>query len=178
MTLAPRAPFTARAQRDETATAGRGHVAEDLAPVFDGAVRREDGAHALVAAHHEFQQVFGGGGGQFAHAEVVDDEQRCRRELVHLCFALAEDVDVGPGKLDDDGVGFAVDDAVAGNEGGVTDGLSEVALASAGGPRSKTSSRALTNFVVANSKMVFRFIFLLKSKSKVSMVLPTSRNAA
>ena len=31
---------------------------------------------ALVAAHDELEQVLGGGGGQLAHAEVVDDEQR------------------------------------------------------------------------------------------------------
>ena len=38
---------------------GRG-VAQEFAPIFDRSVRRQQGAGAFVAAHDDFQQVFGG----------------------------------------------------------------------------------------------------------------------
>ena len=54
---------------------GRG-VAEELGPLVDRAVRGEERARAFVAAHHELEQILGGGLRQLAQAEVVDDEQR------------------------------------------------------------------------------------------------------
>ncbi len=51
-------------------------VAEDLRPIPEGAVRHQDGGIALVAAHDDLQQILGGSGGQFAHPQVVDDQQR------------------------------------------------------------------------------------------------------
>jgi hypothetical protein len=49
-----------------------GGVAEQLAPVLDGAIR---GDQRRGAAHHDLQKALGRGRGESAHAEVVDDEQ-------------------------------------------------------------------------------------------------------
>ena len=51
-------------------------VAEQLSPVVDRAVGSEDRAGPLVAAHDDFEQVFGGVSRELSHAEIVDDEQR------------------------------------------------------------------------------------------------------
>ena len=53
-----------------------GGVAEHFAPVFHRPIRSQQCARAFVAAHDDFEQIFGGGEWKFAHAEVVDDEQR------------------------------------------------------------------------------------------------------
>ena len=52
-----------------------GAVAEELAPLVDRAVGGEHRGGPLVTAHDQLEQVLGGGVGQLAHAEVVDDEQ-------------------------------------------------------------------------------------------------------
>ena len=44
----------------------RGDIAEQFAPVFDGTIRCEQCAEALVAAHDDLQQILGGGVGEFA----------------------------------------------------------------------------------------------------------------
>ena len=59
----------------------RGRVAEQLAPVVDGSIGREQRGGALVAAHDQLQEIFGGGVRQFPHAEIVDDQQRHGREI-------------------------------------------------------------------------------------------------
>jgi hypothetical protein len=64
---------------------------------------------------------------ELAHPEVVDDEQGHRSEVGEVLLAGA--ADGGVGDLLDEGVGLAVEDAVALLDGGATDGLSEVALA-------------------------------------------------
>ena len=64
---------------------GRG-VAEEFAPVAHGAFGREDDRRAFIPAHDELEPIFGGGWWQFAHAEIVDDQQRigqrCRGDLL------------------------------------------------------------------------------------------------
>jgi hypothetical protein len=72
-----------------------GAVAEQLAPVFHGTIRRKQRARALVAAHDDFQQFFGGGQRQLAHAEVVDDQQRHGGQHLHVLFAFAVQGGVG-----------------------------------------------------------------------------------
>jgi hypothetical protein len=62
----------------------RGDIAEQFAPVLDGAIGSEQRAEAFVAAHDDFQQILGGGVREFAHAEVVDDEQRRRCHRFHI----------------------------------------------------------------------------------------------
>ena len=75
-------------------------------------------------------------------------------------------------------MGLAVEHAVALLDGGVADGLRQVALAGAGGPRNSASSRWPMKRPVARSKTRRRFIFLLKVKSKLSRVLSGSRKPA
>ena len=55
--------------------AGGGHVAEELAPVFQRPVAGHDGGAVFVAAHHHFQQIFAGLFGQCFEPHVVDDDQ-------------------------------------------------------------------------------------------------------
>ena len=107
-------------------------VAEELAPVLDGAIRGEDRGGPLVASHDELEEVLGGGVGQLAHAEVVDDEQGDVGQLGEV--GLAGVGEGGLGELLKEGVGFAVDDAVALLDRGVADGLSDVTLAGPGRP--------------------------------------------
>src|SRR5690606_25417565 len=75
--------------------AGGGVVAEDLAPVLDRAVGGEDGRGTLVAAHDDFEDVLAGGGGQLAHAEIVEDEERDRRDGLDVALAFARELGVG-----------------------------------------------------------------------------------
>ena len=89
----------------------RGGVAEQFAPVFDGAIRREDRRRALVAAHHEFQQILAGGVGQFAHPEIIDDEERDGSDVGEVGFACAGDR--GVGEFLEQRVRFPVQDAIA-----------------------------------------------------------------
>ena len=74
-------------------------------------IRGEQCGRPLVAAHDELEQVLGGGVGQLAHAEVVDDEQGHAGQLGQI--VLAGVGERGLGELFEEGVGFAVDDAVA-----------------------------------------------------------------
>ena len=140
-----------------------GSVAEEFAPVVERPVGGEQGAAALVAAHDDLEQVFGGGRWQLAHADVVDDEQRHGRERGHGVFA--QPFEGGLGQVLDEDVRFAVDHLVALVDRGQPDGLRQVALAGAGRPVKQDVSRALTKRAVARSKTSLRSIFLLKSKS-------------
>ena len=51
-------------------------VTEEFSPVLHRTIRCYQGAGALVAAHDDFQEIFGCRGREFAHAEIVDDQQR------------------------------------------------------------------------------------------------------
>ena len=107
-----------------------GGVAEELAPLVDRAVRGEHRGGAFVAPHDELEQVLGRGVGQFAHAEVVDDEQGHAGQLDQV--GLAGVGEGGLGELLEEGVRLTVDDAVALLDGGAADGLGQVALARTG----------------------------------------------
>ena len=54
---------------------GGGHVAQELAPVFDGPVAGHDGGTVFVAAHDHFQEVFAGVFGQGLESHVIDDQK-------------------------------------------------------------------------------------------------------
>ena len=58
-----------------------GVVTEQLPPVVDWSVRGKDGGGAFVAAHHQLEEILGGGVRQLAHAEVIDDEERDRGQI-------------------------------------------------------------------------------------------------
>ncbi len=92
---------------------------------------------------------FGGGQGQLAHSQIVEDEQGHGHQELHVLFAGA--VQSRFGKFIEQSVGLAVEHAVPLLDGGLADGLSHTP--------------------VARSKTRLRFIFLLKVKSKLSSVL-------
>ena len=132
---APRAALEHVAVMQQTIEHGAdgGDIAEQLAPVLDRAVGSEQRADALVAAHDDFQQILGGGVRQFAHAEVVDDEQRDRGHRFHVFSARA--VGDSFGQLIEQDVGFAVQHFVALLDGGLADGLRQVAFARSAGTK-------------------------------------------
>ena len=51
-----------------------GRVAEELAPVIDGTIRRQQCRRAFVATHDQLKEICRGGVRQLAHAEVIDDQ--------------------------------------------------------------------------------------------------------
>ena len=108
---------------------GRG-IAQQLPPVVDGSVRREQGRGPLVAAHDQLQEVFGRGVRQLAHPEVVDDEERDGAQRSEE--GLARAVERGLGDLLNERMGFVVEDPIALLDGGAANGLREVTLAGAG----------------------------------------------
>jgi hypothetical protein len=108
----------------------RRRVAEQLAPVLDGAVRRDEGGDALVAAHDELEEVFGRGSRELAHTEVVDDEQRHGGELGHDLLAAL--VERGIGELVEKRMRLAVAHSMALLDGREGERLCEVTLAGAG----------------------------------------------
>ena len=111
----------------------RGGVAEQLPPLVDRPVGGEHRRGSLVAAHDQLKQVLGRGVGQLAHAEVVDDEQVRAAELGEVVLAGLGERRLG--EFFEEGVRFAVEDAVALLDGGVSDGLGEVTLPGSGGNR-------------------------------------------
>jgi len=60
----------------------RSGVAQELAPVLDGAIGREEGGGPFVAAHDDLEEILGGGVRELAHAEVVDDQEGDVGELL------------------------------------------------------------------------------------------------
>jgi hypothetical protein len=106
-----------------------GNIAEQLAPVVDGAVGSEQRADALVTSHDDLRQIFGGGVRQFAHAEVINDEQRYSGDQFHIFFART--ISDGVGQFIEQDVGFAIQHAVTLLNGGLADGLRQVTFASA-----------------------------------------------
>ena len=70
-------------------------VAEELAPIIDGTIRRQQRRCPLVASHDDLQKIFGGRVWQLSHAEVVDDEERHGREFGQIVFARPGERRVG-----------------------------------------------------------------------------------
>jgi hypothetical protein len=54
----------------------RSHIARQFALVFNWPVGSEQRAGALVAPHDDLQQILSRSQRQFAHTEIVDNEQR------------------------------------------------------------------------------------------------------
>jgi len=107
-----------------------GCVAQQLAPVFDWAVRGQHGAGPLVAAHDDLQQFLGGGERQLAHAQIIDDQQGHGHQKLHVFFACTVKRSVG--QFIEQSVGFAVEHAVSLLNGSLSDGLRQVTFARAG----------------------------------------------
>jgi len=106
-----------------------GDVAEQFSPVLDRTVGSKQCAEALVAAHNDFQQVLGGCVREFAHAEVINNEQRHGGHRLRVLFACA--VGDGVGQFIQQDVRFAIQHFVALLDGALADGLRQVALAEA-----------------------------------------------
>jgi transposase InsO family protein len=105
-------------------------VAEELPPVLDGTVGRDQRRGAFVAAHHNLEEILGRRLGELAHAQVVDDEQRDAGQMGEVRFARA--VELGLGEFLEEDVRLAVADAMALLDDGDADRLGKVALAGAG----------------------------------------------
>jgi hypothetical protein len=52
-----------------------GGVAEELAPVLDGAVRGDERGGPFIAPHDDLEEILGGGLWELSHGQIVDDEQ-------------------------------------------------------------------------------------------------------
>ncbi len=59
----------------------RGHIAEELPPVFRGPVGRDEGGDHFVTADEDLEHVFGRAGTELFHAEVLEHEQVHAGEL-------------------------------------------------------------------------------------------------
>jgi len=104
-----------------------GRVAEELAPVFHGAIRRDQRGRSLVAAHDDLEEVLGGRVGQPSHAEIVDEQERDGADLREVLLARAGEL--GVSELVEEPVGLSVEDTMALLDDGEADGLSQVAPA-------------------------------------------------
>ena len=134
----------------------RGGVAEQLPPLVDRAVGGEHRRGPLVAAHDQLEQVLGGGVGQLAHAEVVDDEQVRAGQLGEVVLAGLGERRLG--EFFEEGVRFAVEDAIALLDGGAADGLGKVTLPGTGGNRP-----ILPNIKVPKRRSTTRSILVAES---------------
>ncbi len=90
--------------------ADRRRIPQQLAPVIYRTIRSHHRAGSFVAAHNMFEQFFGGGQGELAHAEVINNGQRDGGQRFQTFFAGA--VERGVGDLFQEGVSFAVEDAI------------------------------------------------------------------
>src|SRR5208283_5485605 len=108
---------------------GRCRIAEELAPVVDRSIRGEQRAGTLVAAHHDLEQIFGGGGRELSHPQVIQQEEwdGAHRSEVRL----ARSIECGVGKLFEQYVGLTVRDLVSLLDGCKAKGLGQEALARA-----------------------------------------------
>ncbi len=109
-----------------------GRIPQELAPIIDGTIRRQQRRRPFVAAHDQLEEVFSGRVRQFTHAEVIDDQQRHGRQFGEIGLARARECRLG--EFLEQRMGLAIHDAVALQNGRATDGLCKVALPSAGRP--------------------------------------------
>ena len=108
---------------------GRG-VSQHLAPVFQGPVGGHDNRALLIAAYHNFQQVFRGRGRQPLHAQVLQHQQVYLAEVIDQFLAGAGGF--GLGHVLGEVKGRAVEGGVTGLDGGHGEGSGDVAFACAG----------------------------------------------
>ena len=106
-----------------------GGVSEELAPIIDRTVRRQQRRRPFVAAHDQLEEVFGRRVRQLAHAEVIDDQQWHGRQFRDIVLARARERRFR--EFLEQRVGLAIDDAVALQNGGTANRLGQVALAGA-----------------------------------------------
>ena len=107
-------------------------VAEELAPVFHGAIRGDQRRRFFVAAHDDLEEILGRGVRELPHGEIVDQEERDGGELRQVWLPRARQL--GIREFLEQHVGFAVEHAMALLDHGEADRLCQVALARAGRP--------------------------------------------
>jgi hypothetical protein len=108
---------------------GTGHIAQELAPVFEWSITGHDGASGLVAAHDDLEQLFAAPLGQLFHSHVVDDQEIGTKVAGERGIVIAEGFFVEEVSHDvEDG---AIEDGAALLDGGIADGLGEMGLAGA-----------------------------------------------
>jgi hypothetical protein len=106
-------------------------VAQQLPPIIDRSVRGEDRGRAFVAAHDQLEEILSGGVRELAHAEIVDDQERDHGDFREVVLARAGERRLG--EFFEQGVGFAIDDAIALENRGAADRLRQVTLPRPGG---------------------------------------------
>jgi|SRR5712692_2375310 len=112
----------------------RGVVPEKFAPVFYWPIGGEERAGPLVPAHRQLEEVFRRGAGELAHSKVIDNEQRDFRQQLEVQSSAAIQLRVG--KFLQQVMSLAVEDAMALLlDGRPSDGLSDVTLSRAWGPK-------------------------------------------
>jgi hypothetical protein len=84
---------------------------------------------ATIAAHDDLEEILGGRVWEFAHSEIVDDEQRHGRDRSDVVLPRAGELRVG--EVFDERVRLAIEDAMALLDHGEADRLRQVALAGA-----------------------------------------------
>jgi hypothetical protein len=109
-----------------------GGVAEEFAPVLDGAVGGDQRGRFFVAAHDDLEEILGRGVRQLPHGEIVDHEERDGGELRQVWLPRARQL--GIREFLEQHVGFAVEHAMALLDHGEANRLRQVAFARAGRP--------------------------------------------
>ena len=66
-------------------------IAEKLAPVIHGPIRRQQRRGPFVAAHDQLEEIFGSRVRQLAHAEVIDNQQWHGRQFREIVLARARE---------------------------------------------------------------------------------------
>ena len=109
--------------------ADRGRSAQQFTPVLDGTVRGQERTGPLVAPHDDLQQLFGCGQGQLAHSEVMENQKGHGHQGVQILFTSA--IQGCLREFIQEGVGLAIENAIALLDSRLPDGLSQVTLAGA-----------------------------------------------
>ena len=104
-----------------------------FAPVLHRSIRGQQRAGAFVAAHDDLQQILGGGVGQLAHAEVIDDQQ-AEQWPPDSMYSLRVPSSDGIGQFVEQDVHLRDTALDSPAEWPLADGLRQVALAGAADP--------------------------------------------
>src|SRR2546430_4216037 len=103
-----------------------GGIAEQLAPIVDGSIGRQQRGRALVTAHDDFQEIFRRRVRQLPHTEIIDDEQWHGRKFAEIQLPRA--IEGGVGEFFEERVRLTVDNAIALLDHGAADGLGQMTL--------------------------------------------------
>jgi hypothetical protein len=111
---------------------GAGHIAQELAPLFERSVTGHDRASGLVAAHDDLEQVLAAPLGQLFHSHVIDDQEVRTEVAGERGVVVAEGFFLE--EVSDDVECGTIEDGAALLDGDVADCLGEMGLAGAWWP--------------------------------------------